>query len=193
MEVLSGLVVASGWASGVNLYLVTLLLGGAGRLGLAEVPEVLTRTDLLLAAGVLFAIEFLVDKLPYLDTLWDLAHTVIRPLGGAGIGAVLSGDVESGQQVVAAVAAGGLALAGHLAKATLRAVINLSPEPVSNIVASFGEDGLVVAVIWLAVAAPAIALALVALLLVTGSAITISLIGRARRGLAARRARRLAR
>ena len=82
MDGLVGLVAGVGWASGINLYLVVTLLGLGGRLGLADVPDVLTRTDVIVIAAILFGVEFLADKVPYLDTLWDIGHTAIRPRPG---------------------------------------------------------------------------------------------------------------
>ena len=190
-----GLIAGSGWASGVNLYLVAGLLGGAGRLGLLDVPDVLTRTDVLIAATVMFVVEFFADKIPFLDSAWDAVHTAIRPVGAALIGYALGGDTPDWQQLTGAAASGGLALASHLAKATARAAINASPEPVSNIVASVTEDGLVVGVIAIAIAAPVIAIIVVAALLVAGTALALALASLARRGrerIRARHARRQA-
>lgn len=177
-----GLIAGSGWASGVNLYLVAGLLGGAGRLGLLDVPEVLTRTDVLIVATVMFVMEFFADKIPFLDSAWDAVHTAIRPIGAALIGYALGGDSTDWQQLTGAAGSGGLALASHLAKATTRAAINASPEPVSNIVASVTEDGLVVGVIAIAVAAPVIAMVVVAALLIAGTALALALASLARRG-----------
>lgn len=188
-----GLVAGSGWASGVNLYLVVALLGGAGRFGLLDVPEVLTRTDVLTVAIVLFLVEFVADKIPLLDSLWDLAHTVIRPIGAALIGYALGGEAVDPAQVTSAAVSGGLAVASHLAKATARAAINASPEPISNVVTSVAEDGLVLAVLVLAVAAPGLALLAVALLVAVGAALVVSLASLARRGRARLQARRAAR
>ena len=144
---LIGLVAGSGWASGVNLYAVVALLGIYGRLAPGPVPEPLLRTDVIVIALVLFALEFVADKIPYLDSVWDAIHTVIRPLGAVVLGALLSGDAETWQQAVAALGSGGLASAAHLAKATSRAAINSSPEPASNVLVSLFEDGLVAAVV----------------------------------------------
>jgi hypothetical protein len=186
---LVALLAGSGWASGLNLYLVVLLLGLAGRMGVADIPDALLRTDVLVAAGVIFALEFVVDKLPWLDSAWDAFHTAIRPLGAAAIGLLLTGEAETWQQVTAALGAGGLATAAHAAKATTRAAVNTSPEPVSNAVVSVAEDGLVTMVIALAIANPLLALVVVTLLLATGAALTIMLWRSARRALARRRQR----
>ncbi len=177
-----GLIAGSGWASGVNLYLVAAVLGGAGRLGLMDVPDVLMRTDVLIAAVVMFLLEFVADKIPLLDSAWDAVHTAIRPLGGALIGYALGGESPDAQQLTGAAVSGGLALASHLAKATARAAINASPEPVSNVVASVTEDGLVLGVIAIAVMAPVIAIAVVGVLLVAGTALAFAFASLAKRG-----------
>jgi hypothetical protein len=187
---LVALLAGSGWASGLNLYLVVLLLGLAGRTGLAEVPEALMRTDVLVVAGMVFALEFVVDKVPWLDSAWDAFHTAIRPLGAAAIGLLLTGEAETWQQVTAALGAGGLATAAHAAKATTRVAVNTSPEPVSNMAVSVAEDGLVTMVIALAVTNPVLALVVVLLLVIAGATLTIVLWSAARRALARRRRRR---
>jgi hypothetical protein len=163
MEVV-GLIAGSGWASGLNLYLVTLVLGLAGRFGWADIPEVLTRTDVLLIAAVLFFVEFAADKIPFLDSMWDVLHTVVRPLGAAALGFVIAGDSESIGEALGALVAGALALSSHSAKASTRATANASPEPVSNITLSVFEDGVVAGVMALALAFPSAALVLVVIL-----------------------------
>jgi len=188
-----GLIAGTGWASGVNLYLVAGLLGGAGRLGLMEVPDLLTRTDVLVASVVMFVLEFVADKVPFLDSAWDVAHTAIRPIGAALIGYTLAGENPGWEQVTSGAASGGLALASHLAKATARAAINSSPEPVSNVVTSLLEDGLVVGVVVTAAAAPMLAILVVALLLIAGTAMAFGLASLARRGRQRWRVRREAR
>lgn len=188
-----GLVTGSGWAAGVNLYAVVAMLGIAGRMGVGEVPEALTRTDVLGVAVLLFSLEFVADKIPWFDSVWDTVHTVIRPLGALVLGAVLAGDAGSVQQAVSALGAGGLATASHVAKATTRLAVNTSPEPASNAVVSLAEDGLVAAVVWFAVTNPLLALGLVLVLLVAGTVLTVVLISVARRALRTRRERRRAR
>ena len=187
---LAALIAATGWSSGVNVYLSMLVVGLAGRAEVITVPAAMTRTDVLVVAGILVAVEFVADKVPYFDSFWDLLHTIVRPVGGAALGAVLSGDADT---VVAAVAAGGLAIASHVAKATTRAAVNASPEPVSNVLVSLTEDGIVLGVLWLAVTAPVLSLLLVAVLVVGGGALTVAVFARARRGLRARRERRAVR
>lgn len=192
MESTLGLVASSGWASGLNLYAVLLLLGVAGRTGFADVPEVLARTDVLVVAGVLYGVEFLADKVPYLDNVWDALHTVVRPIGATALGAVLAGEVGSVEQGVNAALSGGLALAGHAAKATTRLAVNTSPEPASNVVVSLLEDGLVAGLVVLAIAYPWVALGVTLVLLVAGSVLTVWLLRAAGRGLRRLRERRAA-
>lgn len=184
------LVAGAGWASGLNLYLVIALLSGAGRLGLLDTPELFLRNDVLIAAIVLTLVEFVADKIPLLDSAWDVVHTAIRPLGAAMMGYAFGGDAPGGEQIAAAVTSGGLALASHLVKATARAAINASPEPVSNIVASVAEDSLVVGVLVLAVLAPVVAIVAVVILLAAGAALATMLASLARRGRQRLRARR---
>ena len=185
-----GLVAGTGWASGVNLYGAALALGLFGRFGPGEVPAALTRTDTLVLLGVLFALEFVADKIPVLDSVWDAVHTLVRPAGAAVLAVLLTGEADSVQQAVAALGAGGLALSAHATKATTRLAVNTSPEPISNAGVSLLEDGLVAAVVWLAVTNPVLALVLVVVLVVAGTAVTIALFGAARRGWHAWRARR---
>jgi hypothetical protein len=163
MEIV-GLIAGSGWASGLNLYLVTLVLGLAGRFGWSDIPEVLTRTDVLVVAAVLFFIEFAADKIPYLDNIWDALHTVIRPLGAAALGFVIAGDSGSIGEAMGALVAGSLALSSHSAKASTRAAVNTSPEPFSNLTLSVFEDGMAASITALALAFPVLALVVVVVL-----------------------------
>ena len=177
------LVVSSGWASGVNAYLLVLVLGVADRVaGLAQVPDVLARTDVLVVAGVLFAVEFVADKIPYLDSSWDAVSTAIRPTVGAVVALLLAGDVSTLEQALYAVLGGGTALASHAVKAGLRLAINTSPEPVTNVGTSLGEDATVLTVALLALAHPWIAFGVVVALLVTGTTLLVVLLRRIRRG-----------
>lgn len=181
MEGLAGLVSGVGYAAGLNLYAVIALLGLFGRYDVADVPAVFQRTEVLAVAGVLFLIEFVVDKVPYLDDLWDIAHTAIRPLGAVGVAWLLTGDATAWQQVGSAAAAGGLATVSHLTKATTRAAVNTSPEPVTNSAISLGEDGIVAFVVWLAVTNPVLALIVSLVLLVVGVIVAVLLLRTARR------------
>jgi hypothetical protein len=176
-----GLLAGTGWAAGLNLYLVTFLLGVAGRLDWINVPAVLQRTDVMIVAGVLYGIEFAADKIPYLDNLWDAIHTFVRPLGAAALGYVIAGDSPSVGAAVGAVVSGALALTAHSAKATTRAAVNTSPEPFSNIVLSLFEDGLVAGIVALAILNPWITLIVVLILAVLATWLTVKLFGAIRR------------
>lgn len=181
MEATVGLVAGSGWASGVNLYAVVALLGVLGRAGAVDIPELLRHPLVIVVAVGLYLVEFVVDKIPYVDNAWDAVHTVVRPTGAALLGAVLAGEVTTLEQAGAALGSGALALSSHTAKATLRAALNTSPEPVSNIFVSLLEDGLVAAVVWFAVEHPVLALVLVAVLTVAAVVMTVALWRVARR------------
>lgn len=167
------LISGSGWASGINLYLVTLMLGISGRAGWADIPEVLQRTDVMIVAGILFVVEFFADKVPFLDSFWDSIHTFIRPIGAAAIGAVIAGDSESIGAAMGAIVSGLLALDAHAAKASTRVVVNASPEPVSNAAVSLAEDTGVAVLVTLAVTYPVITIIVVVLLVVAATALTI--------------------
>lgn len=170
-----GLLAGTGWAAGLNIYAVSLILGIAGRLGWTNIPEVLQRTDVMVVAGILFGVEFVADKIPYVDNIWDGIHTVVRPLGAAALGAVLAGEFADIGTALGAIVAGTLALSSHSAKATTRAAVNTSPEPGSNIGLSVLEDGLVGGVMLLAIEFPIIAIAVVALLVIFGIWLMIKL------------------
>jgi hypothetical protein len=177
------MVFSSGWASGVNAYLVVLVLGLADRIGgFATIPDTLARTDVLAAAALLYAVEFVMDKIPYLDSTWDTVSTITRPAIGTAIALLVSGDAGSVQQAAYGALGGGTALASHLVKAGGRLAINASPEPLSNIVASLGEDVLVVGVVLLAIDHPRIALVVSAVLLVVGGYVVHHLLRLVRRG-----------
>ena len=192
MESLS-LAFSSGWASGVNAYLLVLVLGVADRVaGITQVPDVLTRTDVLVVAGVLYAVEFVADKVPYVDSTWDAVSTAIRPTVGAVVAVLLAGEVSTLEQALFAVLGGGTALASHTVKAGLRLAINTSPEPVTNIGASITEDLTVLGVVLLAVSYPWIALGVVVVLLVVGLTVLVLVARRVRRGLRRWRERRAA-
>lgn len=189
MEAVFGTIAGSGWAAGINLYAVVVLLGIFGRTGAIEVPDLLLRTDVLIAAGVLYALEFVADKVPYLDNVWDAIHTIVRPLGAAAIGALLAGADDLTTQLVSAGGSGTLAFVSHATKATTRAAINTSPEPASNIIVSLFEDGLVAGVVALAVFNPVLAAVAVAVLLVAGAVLMVVLWRAAHRALRGIRAR----
>lgn len=174
---------SSGWASGVNAYLVVLVLGIADRVGdLSQVPDALGRWDVLAAAGFLYAMEFVADKIPYIDSTWDAISTAIRPTAGAVIGVLLAGDASTLDQAVLGVVGGGTALLSHSVKAGSRLAINSSPEPVSNVLASLTEDVAVLAVVWFAIEHPRAAAGIAGVLL-AGGLVVLYLVARlVRRG-----------
>lgn len=180
---------ASGWASGVNAYLCVFVLGMLGRFGgFDAVPVGLTRTDVLIVAAVLYAFEFVADKIPYLDSVWDTISTAIRPTAGAVIGLLIAHDAPTLQQAVYAATGGAAALASHLVKAGLRLIVNTSPEPVTNIGVSVSEDVAVAGVTSLAVISPTTAMVIAGILLVLGIVALWLLWSRVRRGVARLRA-----
>ncbi len=159
MPQLLALAGAIGWASGVRLYLVVLLTGMAGYFGWMPLPgglQMLAHPVVLAAAGFMVFVEFFIDKIPGLDSLWDMVHTVIRVPAGAALAAGVFGADHTAMALVAALIGGGLAATAHTAKATTRAAINTSPEPFSNVGASLIEDAAVPTGLWLAVAHPAV-------------------------------------
>ncbi|MDQ3307336.1 MAG: DUF4126 domain-containing protein [Actinomycetota bacterium] len=188
------LVLTSGWASGINAYAVIVLMGLLGRFaGVDAVPESMQHTNVLAIAGGLYAVEFVTDKIPYVDSLWDALSTIVRPTIGAMLGYLIAGDAESVNQALYASVGGGSALASHLVKAGNRLAINSSPEPFSNIVVSLGEDLTVAGVITLAVFHPWIALTLASFFFLVGLTLMILLFSLVRRGWRRRRARQTAR
>ncbi|WP_341646179.1 DUF4126 domain-containing protein [Thauera sp. SDU_THAU2] len=141
-----------GWASGLRLYALVFVLGALGRWGGVHLPgglEVLTNPWVLGLSGLMLFTEFFADKLPWLDSLWDSLHTFIRIPAGAALAAGVMGDQGAGLQLAGALLGGSLAASTHFAKAGARAALNTSPEPVSNLLASFGEDGIFIGGLWL--------------------------------------------
>lgn len=184
------LAIANGWASGISAYGVLLITGVLGRVGYADTPHALQRTDVMIFVGVLLAFEFVADKIPYVDSIWDSVHTVIRPTIAAILGVLIANDASTLDQAVAASSSSVTALLSHLAKGGLRLAINTSPEPVTNIGTSFAEDGAVVGVTLLAWQLPWVAASIALTLLVVGLVTVYFLLSRIRRGLARLRQRR---
>jgi Domain of unknown function (DUF4126) len=170
---------AAGWSAGINAYLTVLVLAISGRAGWADTPESLQRPWVIAGAAVLCAIEFVVDKVPLLDSAWDVVHTLVRPTIGAALGTAIAGaDLGDWQ---AALLAGSLALSGHAAKATTRLAVNLSPEPASNIGLSFAEDGVVTGLV-VAMTRPRLAAAIAIAAAIASVVVVIVLVKVARRG-----------
>ncbi|MEU1486796.1 DUF4126 domain-containing protein [Streptomyces sp. NPDC005752] len=185
------LVFTSGWASGINAYAVILLFGVFGATGLTdEVPESLQRTDVLVTAGVLFLFEAVADKIPYVDSVWDTAHTVIRPVAGAVVAALLAGESGSLPELAAGAVGGSTALMSHLVKAGTRMAVNTSPEPFSNVGVSVAEDLGVAGIITFAVFNPVAAAVVAGVLLLLGLVTLLFLASRIRRFLRRRAQRR---
>jgi hypothetical protein len=158
-----------GWAAGLRLYTVVFVVGLAGHLGIADLPpglRVLQHPWVFGAAGVMLFIEFFADKIPLLDTAWDTVHTFIRIPAGAALAAMVFGGQGLEWQTAMAIMGGTLAAGTHFTKAGTRAMINTSPEPFSNAAASFSEDIVVLAGLWLMFAHPWLMLALLLLLVI---------------------------
>jgi len=165
---LVALAAAIGWTSGIRLYAVLFVVGGLGYLGWYELPEhlrVLSHPLVLSASGFMVFVEFFADKIPGVDTVWDVAHTLIRIPAGAALAASVFGDSPPAWTIAAAIIGGTLAAGSHFTKAGARMAINTSPEPFSNWAASFGEDLLVGVLLYLALAHPIALLVLLAVLI----------------------------
>ncbi|MFK0021360.1 DUF4126 domain-containing protein [Streptomyces sp. NPDC090798] len=185
------LVFTSGWASGINAYAVVLLLGVFGATGLSDdVPQSLQRPEILITAGVLFLCEAVADKIPYVDSVWDSVHTVIRPAAGAWVGALLAGQSGSLSDLAAGAIGGSTALASHTVKAGTRMAINTSPEPFSNHIMSTAEDLGVAGILTFAMFHPEAAAIIAGVLLLAGLLALFFLISRIRRFLRRRAQRR---
>jgi hypothetical protein len=171
MDVIStlGRTLGFSFAAGVNLYATVALLGLAARFGWVSLPEQYQafNNDWLIGAAIaMYLLEFFADKVPYVDTLWDIVHTAIRPVGGALIAVTTLGEASPGTQALIALLGGTVAASSHLTKTSTRAAANASPEPFSNWFLSLGEDVFVVGLGYLAMAHPVAALFVAAILLV---------------------------
>ena len=152
-----GFALGTSFASGLNLYATVATAGLFERFGIIQLPaslQVLANPFIIGIALILFVIEFVADKIPYVDSIWDAIHTFIRPPAAAIISYSAFGQVPEEWRVGAALLAGGVALTAHGAKATTRAAANTSPEPVSNWTLSFFEDAGAVFLSWMAAAHP---------------------------------------
>ncbi len=151
------LALGSAWTSGINLYATVAVLGLLEKFGAAKLPGGLDALDNWLIIGVaggLYVIEFFADKIPYVDSVWDVVHTFIRVPAGAVVAYAATNHMDPSIYIPAALVGGGLALSSHGTKTALRVGANLSPEPVSNWVLSLGEDVIAFAGVFLAVFAP---------------------------------------
>jgi hypothetical protein len=158
-----------GWASGLRLYTTLFVIGLAGKLGWVILPgglRLLEHPWVLGAAAVMLLLEFFADKIPLLDSVWDTVHTFVRIPAGAALAAMVFGGQGLEWQTAMAMLGGTLAAGTHFTKAGTRAMINASPEPFTNIAASFGEDVVVLTGLWLMFAHPLLMLAVLVLLVV---------------------------
>jgi hypothetical protein len=163
-----GLALGAGFSSGLNLYATVATLGLLQRYGVIHLPasmQVLSHPWVLGIALALYAIEFLADKIPYVDTVWDAVHTLIRPPAAALLAYSATVAAPPEWRWSAALLAGGVALTSHSTKASTRAAVNTSPEPFSNWLLSLGEDALAVWLTWMATVHPAATIVVVALLI----------------------------
>jgi hypothetical protein len=178
------LALGAGFSSGLNLYATVAALGLLQRFGVIHLPgslEGLEHPWVIGVAAGLYLAEFVADKIPYFDTIWDLIHTFIRPPAAAVLAYTAAGGAGAEWRWGAALLAGGVALTSHGAKASTRAAANLSPEPFSNWTLSLGEDVLAVWLSWLAVVHPIPAAIVVAALLVLSAFLIYYLLRFARR------------
>jgi hypothetical protein len=167
MNFISTLAISMGasWVAGINLYAAVATLGLLGRFADLKLPgelDVVTNWWVIGVALFLFVIEFVADKIQLVDSAWDIIHTFIRIPAGAVLAATAFGDFDRRVQVIALLLGGGLALSSHGTKAAARALINTSPEPVSNIVVSLAEDILAVVTIVLAIFLPLVVFFMIA-------------------------------
>jgi Domain of unknown function (DUF4126) len=155
-------------AAGVNLYATVAILGLAAKYGWVALPEqfqAFNHDYVIIAAIVMYVIEFFADKIPYFDSLWDAIHTAIRPIGGAVIAVTTLGDASPGMKAMAALLGGTIAASSHLTKTSTRAAANTSPEPFSNWILSLGEDVFAVGLGYTALKYPILALAIAVVVL----------------------------
>jgi len=159
---------ATAFASGLNLYATVAVLGLLHRFQVVDLPSslaVLSHPVVLGVAIALYAIEFVADKVPYIDSIWDMVHTFIRPPAAALMAYAAFGDVPEAWRLAGGLLAGSVALTSHGTKASARVAINASPEPFSNWIASLSEDGIAVFLVWMAAKHPVLAIGIVAALL----------------------------
>jgi hypothetical protein len=181
-----GLALGAGFSSGLNLYATVATLGILQRFGVLHLPqslEILSHPWVLAIAIGLYLIEFLADKIPYFDTIWDAIHTFIRPPAAALLAYAAAGGAAAEWRWGAALLAGGVALTSHGTKASARAAVNASPEPFSNWALSFGEDVLAVWLTWMATVHPLAAIVIVTALVALSAFLLYHLFRFARRAL----------
>ena len=186
-----GLIVPLAFASGVNLYATVGVLGLCSHYGLVSLPEQLRVFDnpiIISAALGMYLVEFVADKIPWFDSLWDAVHTVVRPLGGALIAVTALGEASPAANALVALLGGSIAMTTHVTKAGTRAAVNTSPEPFSNWVLSLGEDAVAIGLSYFALQHPYAAAIVAIVLLVAMITLASYIVGWVRRRFARRRA-----
>ncbi len=181
-----GLALGAGFSSGLNLYATVATLGLLERFGVIHLPQslhVLSHPVILVVAVVLYLVEFLADKIPYVDTVWDAIHTFIRPPAAALLAYGAAGAAPAEWRWAAALLAGSVALTSHGTKASARAAVNTTPEPFSNWALSFGEDVLAVWLTWMATVHPVATTVIVIILVAVSLFLLFHLFRFARRAL----------
>jgi hypothetical protein len=157
------------FASGLNLYATIAVLGICSHYNLVNLPESFRTFDNPIIIGLalfLYLVEFVADKIPWVDSIWDVVHTVVRPLGGALVAVAALGDASPATQTLVGLLGGSVAMTTHLTKASTRAAANTSPEPFSNWLLSFGEDAIAVGFTYGAIQHPRLTLTLAIVLLI---------------------------
>ena len=183
METALPLAFTASWAAGINPYLLVVMLGIAGRLTDWDIPSGLERTDVLVIFAVLAVVDTVADKIMWLDSGWDAVNTVIRPIAGAVVAALIVSPHTDIATVAIAAGGGAVALVTHLAKATTRLAVNTSPEPVSNVAVSVAEDVAVAGTVAVALVNPWVAAAIALVLLLAASTVALLLLRVARRAM----------
>jgi hypothetical protein len=186
-----GRTVPFAFASGLNLYATVAVLGLCTRFNLVDVPAAFQpfgHPAVIVGALALYLVEFVADKIPWVDTMWDTVHTVVRPVGGAVVAVTALGAASPGMDALAAALGASVALASHLTKTGTRALANTSPEPVSNWALSVVEDLVAIGLAYFATEHPVLALAITAFLLVLILVFAAFLVRAVRRRFTARRA-----
>jgi hypothetical protein len=171
------------FAAGLNAYATLLALGLLDRFGVLHLPStlhVVSTTPVIIAAAMLYLVEFVADKVPWIDSVWDAVHTVIRPAAAAMLAYGVVGHIDPQWRMVAALVGGGVALTSHSAKASTRAAVNVSPEPFSNWILSLSEDVISFVLVWLTVTHPIVGIVVV-LLFVFLAVVVISKLARVAR------------
>jgi hypothetical protein len=190
-----GSVIPLAFASGLNLYATVAVLGLCSRYGFVALPEQFRAFDNPVVIGValtMYLVEFVADKIPWFDTVWDAVHTVIRPLGGALVAVTAMGTASPAAKTLAALLGGSVAMTTHVTKAGTRAAANASPEPFSNWLLSLGEDALAIGLSYGALSHPHLALGIAVALLVAIVASASLIVRAVRRRFQRRRTQTLA-